>query len=157
MGFPTQGTSSTLDRVAAQVMENFLRAKEALTAWRADVERGRVGGEVSREVYQNVISARNFAAAQVGRKRISQSFTRINPDLPDDFDFPTALNGPEASIQAFAAWFRTNWPQLTKDGHPAFQSFNAVTGEIENLDVRLRDAPRAELLAHIDAVLAALD
>jgi len=156
MPFPTQSGAETVDRIAAQISANFLVAKTALTVWRGDVERGRVSGSASREAYLQVIGARNFAAAQVGRKRLSQAFVRNNPDLPDDFDFPTALNEPEQAIQAFAAWFRANWPQTTKDGHPAFEGYSAATGDLESLDVRVRDAARTELLALIDAVLAAL-
>lgn len=155
MPFPIQSSAETVDRVAAQVSANFLAVKTALQVWRGDVERGRISGSGSREVYQSVLSARNFAAAQVGRKRINAAFVRNNPDLPDDFDFATALNEPELAIQAFASWFRMNWPQTTKDGCPAFEGYNAVSGELETLDVRLRDTERAELLARIDAVLAA--
>lgn len=161
MTIPIPGTALPANKIADELDERFAQMYSALSAWRSRVNTNSATDSLDAESqYRSVTSVRSFVAVRVAANAsgIAAAYIRNYPSHQGGSWNATAeWATAKAAIDDFVTFFISIWPKkVTTTGEPAFLRFRAdASEELESFSVPVAGAAKTNLLARIDAVLAA--
>jgi hypothetical protein len=156
MAFPYSGSGGNALSVAEGIDSQVGNALGQTQQWRTNVAAsGVVNSQQAETVYQTLVALRSYVAAHDNTPGLAEAYVFLFPTLPVDFHPAAEWVVAKQAIGQFVTWFQDNWPERTQAGKPAFSQFIAASGELVGFSVNLNAAAKNELVARLDAVLAA--
>ena len=147
------------DELLLQLKYDTKTVKASLRSWREIIATsGGTGGLYSADRYQELAAYRAQWAELIAANaaELNAAYLRRKPALVS-FDIVSLWQETDAGVLSFVDWFITNWPHKTGGaGHPAFRGIDAPTRQLTDLAINFNAAKKADMLAHLDAVIACL-